>query len=297
MCRPLVRPIVEISVAESDATARPSTRTFQTLSAGKTVQAGAPGRVGTSPDPGGGGGGGGGVVGGGGVGGVQPSGGWLDAESGFVPATYSRPSVQPSPSVSARRGSVRSFCSILFDSPSPSVFSRSSRMPSWSESSRSGCVPAFGSKPLRSPSWSGSSRSSRMPSRSLSARRGFVPSAHSWRFVRRSWSGSSLPSGSPSRSVSARVGLVRSSSSRRSWSGHRRRDPWTRRRRAPAGRPQAAAARSVTRTDRRVWVIGRWCRAAAGRDPPTGPGTGPVVRFPEAPRLNLLSGCRPSVLR
>ena len=75
-----------ISVAESDATARPSIATFQTLFAGKTVQAGAPGRVG-APPPGGGRGRRAGVAAAGrGVGGDRRPGGWLAALRGSVAA-------------------------------------------------------------------------------------------------------------------------------------------------------------------------------------------------------------------
>ena len=107
-----------IIVAESAATARPSIGTFQTLSAGKIGQAGAPGTVGAPP--GGGGGGGGAVV----------AGGWLEALRGSVPALYSAPSVQPSWSVSATRGFVPRRCSVVFERPSRSGFSRPSRRPS-----------------------------------------------------------------------------------------------------------------------------------------------------------------------
>ena len=71
MCSPAFRPIDEIIVAEFEATARPSMRTFQTLSAGKTEQSGMPGSVGAPPEP---------PPGGGGVDGRV---GWLDlVESG-----------------------------------------------------------------------------------------------------------------------------------------------------------------------------------------------------------------------
>ena len=46
MCRPRSSPIVVISVAEFEATARPSIRVFQTFVPGKTGQPGAPGSVG-----------------------------------------------------------------------------------------------------------------------------------------------------------------------------------------------------------------------------------------------------------
>ena len=52
MCRPRVSPMVPIIAAEFPATGRAATRTFQTLSAGRTGQAGAPGSVGDTPEPG-----------------------------------------------------------------------------------------------------------------------------------------------------------------------------------------------------------------------------------------------------
>ena len=69
-----------IIVEEFEATPRPSIRTFQTLSTGKTEQSGIPGSVGAPPEPPPGGGG------------VDGSVGWLDASSGFVPAVTSAPS-------------------------------------------------------------------------------------------------------------------------------------------------------------------------------------------------------------
>src|SRR5687767_8897941 len=115
MCRPRSSPIVVISVAESEATGRPSMGTFQTLVAGKTGQSGAPGSVGAPPVGGVGVGDATGVGVGLGVGvptgvgvGVPPGVGVgvgvglglgpfgrLAADRGSVPARYSAPSVQP----------------------------------------------------------------------------------------------------------------------------------------------------------------------------------------------------------
>ena len=79
MCRPRSRPIAPIIVAESAATARPSTGMFQTLSAGKIGQAGAPGTVGAPP---------GGVTGVGvGVGAVSPADGSTPCVDPFPPCT------------------------------------------------------------------------------------------------------------------------------------------------------------------------------------------------------------------
>src|SRR5260221_9446559 len=91
MWSPRSRPIELIKVAESAATGRLSIRTFQTLVAGKTVQLDAPGRVGAPAAVG--------------VG-LAVGFGWLVALRGSVPARYSARSVQPSKSVSGRRGLV-----------------------------------------------------------------------------------------------------------------------------------------------------------------------------------------------
>ena len=105
MCRPRSSPMAPIIVAEFAATARPSIGTFQTLSAGKIGQAGAPGTVGRAA----------GVAGRRrrrwAAAGASPA-GWLEALRGSVPALYSAPSVQPSWSVSATRGFVPSVCSV-----------------------------------------------------------------------------------------------------------------------------------------------------------------------------------------
>jgi hypothetical protein len=79
-------------------------------------------------------------------------GGGGGGRSGSKPRKYSSPSLQPSPSVSRRRGDVRVFRTSV---PSP--------RPSSSVSTRRGEVPA----PL-------TSRPSERPSRSVSARRGLV---------------------------------------------------------------------------------------------------------------------------
>ena len=73
MCRPRLRPIALIIVAEFVATSRSSMRVFQTLSTGKIPHPGAPATVG---DPFGF------------VGGT----GWLFGSRGFVWARYSVPS-------------------------------------------------------------------------------------------------------------------------------------------------------------------------------------------------------------
>ena len=140
MCRPLVSPIVPISVAESEATARPSIATFQTLSAGKTVQAGAPGRVGCAADSAA-------------AAGAAVAAGAAAAGSGRrdgSPRCAGRSRRRTRRRRSSRRrrcrrpaGSSRGAARSVFESPSLSGFSRSSRMPSRSVSARSGCVPAF----------------------------------------------------------------------------------------------------------------------------------------------------------
>ena len=173
MCRPRSSPIVAISVAESDATARPSIADVPDVvrredRAGRGARQGRrvrrPGR-----------GRGWRRRGGGGVGGVAAVGRVARALRGSVPRDVLG-AVRPAVAVGVgRRGFVPSFCSMRFESPSSSGFSRSSRMPSRSVSAAR-MRPGHGSKPFRSPSWSGSSRSSRMPSPSLSALRGFVPS-------------------------------------------------------------------------------------------------------------------------
>ena len=73
MCSPRVSPMAEIIVEEFDATSRSSIRVFQTLSAGKIGQPGAPGIVGAPP-------------------GFDGGTGWLEALLGFVPARTSVPS-------------------------------------------------------------------------------------------------------------------------------------------------------------------------------------------------------------
>ena len=272
MCRPLVRPIVAISVDEFDATARPSIARSRRCPRGRPCRPGRPagwvrrptrrrrrGRRGS-----------GAVAAGSAVRRVARRAARVGRRSvlGAVgPTVVVRVGDPRVGTEASARSVVRE--PVVVGVLAAVAHARRGRSRPAADASR-----PSNSKRVGSPSWSGSSRSSRMPSRSVSARRGFVPASHSCRFVRRVVVGVLAAVGEP-----VAIGVGAASGWSATWSvshvvgqaiavGVRGRGRGERRQ---AG--QHDGGHDVTRTDRRIGVMRPMVpRGRPERDPPTGPG-------------------------